>query len=645
MANDFSGDSRCKAVYRFEAASIGADETGDYNLGTGFQQEVTTDESDYREGAASLYRPADAGFLWLSEAAQNPDFPLGPQDWIAKSFSLTFWFKVVIPDEAPDQLYVLAYRAGVAGFCVKKSGGSDYDLWVYLNDGATYYWNTSLPVTPDKWYHLGMVYDHASETVSVRLYSVEGDSVATWSTAALAINNAAAQWFWVGDGLGKLEHWLDEGTLWNATLTADEIDQIRQGIYGASSPSASASVTPSTSISASPSAPLYGTAEVFPFCPVVPIRESLEWRTSILKGADGSQQRICLRKMPRRYLNYRYPLRNDAEQAVSDNLLHAWLKGTWAIPIWPERVIHTGSLPAGSGSVAIDTRYASFAADRYAVIWQSRELHEVMGIASKTDNSLTFDENLRNTYSGTKSIVPCFTGRVTRSATGNVGNTGTGFVELEYLITDDVAVTGHVTAMNYDGYEVLTTPARMPGGRIARQHDADVVIVDSGTGAVEFANVTDFNISVQDHEFVNETKAKTWALRQWLHSIYGRQKAFLVPTFRRDFELTRAAGAGDTYLYVTNRGIAEHLGLNAMRTYVALRPVGGSLIVRKVTAITELTASEERLTLNSAPGVALTTAALVCWVDRCTLASDTVMLDWYLPGRNTCSTQLMRVSQ
>jgi hypothetical protein len=199
--------------------------------------------------------------------------------------------------------------------------------------------------------------------------------------------------------------------------------------------------------------------------------------------------------------------------------------------------------------------------------------------------------------------------------------------------------------MTYDGYTVLLKPHHFVEKEDNEIHDPEVIIADAMTGAVEAVSQTDFNQIVTPYAWRNDTKARSWEFRQWLHSIVGRQKAFLVPTYRSDFVLSRICGAADTSIYVTNRGRTQFVGVNDLRTYLAFRASATTIVPRKIVGMSVVDDDEERIDLNAAPGQIFAAGTSLCWLDRCTLAVDTVEMEWHYRGRNTGETMFMRVSQ
>lgn len=382
-----------------------------------------------------------------------------------------------------------------------------------------------------------------------------------------------------------------------------------------------------------------------------PITERLRFLTQILAGHDRTEQRIAHRctaaglAVPGQSFSTRLAVFGDEAVARMEAILDGWLKQTWPIPVWPMAQRHTAALPADSSAIAIDTRWCDYRADGLAMIWQSEDAYEVVVVDSVAESALTLKDGTLAAYSGPKWILPCRIGWVTSIA--NVERYGGGLIVNLTWETDGAdlaAVSGYVAAMEYDGMTVLTDPALGFQGSFNSSHDADFAVLGGDTGPFEIVSNSTVNETAQDHGWVCRTLEAAWKLRQFLHAMRGRQSAFLVPTFRRDLVLTRPAAPSDTVLYVANRGLTANRSADSQRTYLAFRPAGSSIVVRPVTGIAELSAAEETITLYSSAGVAAAAGAILCWVDKCRLASDEVVFEWLGRGRMTCSAQFVRVS-
>lgn len=371
--------------------------------------------------------------------------------------------------------------------------------------------------------------------------------------------------------------------------------------------------------------------------------EQLLWRTEVLTGADGSEQRRAYRTVPRQRLTYRYAAAGDRKAAEIEAQLYAGLKTAWYVPLWPQQVRYSGTLSAAATSLTVDTTAGQFHSSGAVLIWQDAATYEFATVSAQTDTTLTVAA-LTNSYSGRFYVVPVRSGYLRQPVSATRYPSGALVLDATFEVTDNVRVTGHTADQTVDNTELIETPAYWPHGAADLSHDPDVFWLESRNGALEISAVSDYPITLQPHRFVATDRAAAWSLRQRLHAWYGRQQSFFVPTFRKDFRLTRAVGAADTEIYVSDRDFATHYAADRYRCYVAFRSAGGTaLTVRRVTAIAAAGGGEEKLTLSAAAGSAFANSALLCWVDRCRLASDAVTLEWVMPGKCLCDVQLLRL--
>lgn len=637
MANDFSGDPNCVAVYRFEDGALTTDSKGANTLSS--SGTPTADTGDYREGAASVDLDYVGGdYYTCADAALDAGFPL-KNGTTNKTFSVCAWIQ---PHNASSSYhYVIWSKGGHNGtqqtqITVFGATTPSVNFTIAVDGGTVVSFLTTAKLTLGQWYHIGCVYDDATFNWRIRVWDDTAGSILQDIT-----QNSDANPLCDGDILGigvesiailTSRNWdgrLDEVVTFNRALTADEIDLIRAGMYGswplAGTIAGQSSVT--------------GALTVIDWTPLTypglwPVPERLRWETRIHTPANGPEQRMAWAKYPRQSFALPVLTRTAAETAALEAKVHKYAKRSWAVPVWGEQIVHTAPIAAGAGSVACDTRYADFRASSWALLWQ-RAHQEMIQIATVADDGLTLSRNVQAGFAGATRICP-IRRAVLISAIRQSQYVGGGAIfDLEYDVVNNQLVSGHVAALEYDGYEVLTVPSLCDASWM-KQMDAATEILDTGFGALAVSRGTDFNVVLRPHVWLPTTKQACWELRQFLHALVGMQKTLLVPTFREDIRVTRAVGAGDTSLYVEYRGFASNYGANALRQYLAFRPVGADLIVRKVTAITAVSSTEERIDLNAAPGAIFPMGAYLCWVDRCRLASDTVPLEWLGVGKLRC---------
>lgn len=660
MANDFSnGRLAPVGVWAHEASdtSKSVDTSGHGN--TLSASTIAFETTDVKEGAQSRHNTSTTGHHLLTDGSLSSGFP-GKSGESNTKFSFCVWLK---PEDVSASEYIAAKHWGPLSnrcgyyFYIASGTPKRFGLAIPYNSGASreYFNDAATSVALDQWYHVGFTYNGSTKAWRIRVWDDTASSVAeTTGTGSQTIDSSNTEPFslfnaysWVyGNGF---EGYLDEAVLFNDILTADEIDEIRQGTYGASSPSASISASPSPSPSASPSvSPSAAPVDEMTWYPLWtwPVHETLVFNTQILRskdaGADGSEQRIALLIPPRQRFATQLLVQGDYGNAEWDTLIHYWAKRAWPVPVWPEATLHTGTLSAGATTISIDTTNADWRANGKGLIF-TRDLQEEIDVSAVAAGQLTVAA-LANTFTSDKWIIPQRAGILVGPVRKRRRVTGHSLIDVQLEVIDNQSVAGWSASMTYDGYDVLDDPCYAPGGIYEESDDGEVIRIDNKTGLLDATSHSDFNRTTQSYVAHKTTCADCWAFRQWLHAVVGRQKTFLVPTFRQDFSLSSAVGSSDTTVDVAHRDFSLWMGLNARRTYLFFWDRSSTLIVRKITGMEEIDATTERLTIDAAPGQQIPLAWVVGWVDLCRLATDTPALEWRFRDKLSCNLPLERVS-
>ena len=241
MANDFSGDANCMALYRFESGAVLVDSKGDHDL-TGVASIAANNEARYvREGSYCgnfNNGEGDMGYVLDADLAAGFPFKNGASN---NQFSCAFWWA---PFYTSSPRWVCSkWDTGKLsiGVCTTKSGAANYHIQLHIgyNNGASVEiidLYQDLPTTPC---HIGITYNAGTKAYYARLWNgTTASEVSGTTTNAPTVADAP---FCVG---GRFENGspeppssntysgvLDELVIFNDLLTADEIDDIRGGTY------------------------------------------------------------------------------------------------------------------------------------------------------------------------------------------------------------------------------------------------------------------------------------------------------------------------------------------------------------------------------------------------------------------------------
>ena len=232
-ANVFTGDPNCVALWRFESGALDTDTIGNNDL----TSSNLADSASYKEGSNAVQITYTTSSAVVADANLDSGYPF-KSGGTQRNISVCFWAYYTGIGNGRRLYGKYAASAGNRSFGIIFDTTQDTKIYVGYNSGnsAEILSDTSTTLVANQWYHVGVTFD-TSKNWRIRIWDDTGSSVgetsgtATNSVYISAIaqgigsdGDAAAGW-----GSGKL----DELVVFNDVLTAEQIDMIRSGTYGA----------------------------------------------------------------------------------------------------------------------------------------------------------------------------------------------------------------------------------------------------------------------------------------------------------------------------------------------------------------------------------------------------------------------------
>lgn len=234
MANDFSGDADCMALYDFESGNLTVDSKGGNTLTN--NGAVGEDLINFRQGACSAdFTPND--WFHIINGNLDANFPMKSGD-ANKKISVTFWIR--FDAKAAWNTIVAMWNTGAAKreFRMGLGGaGNRFALDIGYAGGALgeSKLDSTVVVGNGKWYHVGITFQDSDKSYRIRIF--DEDAATTTETTGNFTNNINVEDadFEIGryTAWGYINGRVDEVVVFKDILSAGEIDEIRQGIYGA----------------------------------------------------------------------------------------------------------------------------------------------------------------------------------------------------------------------------------------------------------------------------------------------------------------------------------------------------------------------------------------------------------------------------
>jgi hypothetical protein len=237
MANDFSLDPHCIALWCFESGALTTDSKGTNTLTNSGADEDTT---NYWEGScAASFVHANGDFMYIEEADFDAGFPLAIGDY-DKRMSMAFILKYNSVSGGALQYFVMNYNASsdTSRFMVLEYDDELIISHGYNNSGDWEDFATGLTLVSGHIYYIGIAHDGGTgKHVLVRVYDATAAAAYTyehdWTNETYI--GATESRFYIGgyvvDPNPSMDAVIDELVLFNDLKIEDEFDAIRAGTY------------------------------------------------------------------------------------------------------------------------------------------------------------------------------------------------------------------------------------------------------------------------------------------------------------------------------------------------------------------------------------------------------------------------------
>src|SRR3989304_868968 len=168
MANNFSSDSNCKALWRFENGALTTDSKGTNTLTN--NNTVVADTVNFKEGAASAdFEAGSSQSFSITDVNLNAGFPLKNGD-TDKVISVCCWFRLESLPATSNRMTLCAkwdttnVKRSFAFRVFNNAGNTVVDLSLGYNGGVStelLYHSSALSI--NTWYHATITYNNADK--------------------------------------------------------------------------------------------------------------------------------------------------------------------------------------------------------------------------------------------------------------------------------------------------------------------------------------------------------------------------------------------------------------------------------------------------------------------------------------------------
>lgn len=369
---------------------------------------------------------------------------------------------------------------------------------------------------------------------------------------------------------------------------------------------------------------------LFPYRPDSPFREELIWRTDVIEKRDQSEQRISLREYPVQ----RFPMslfREDArETAIIRNTLVEWQGRNFAIPVWYESTRLTAAASAGALTVTVEsTDNADYRVGGLVAIIQDEVNFEVLTLASKTSTTITFTAVLQKSWAVGVSVLPIRLCRIASRVAGSRPPVNAQRLTPVFRCVENVNSIASTAGFSSLNSKVLFDDGNLIRGAQSIDSSMQVIELGSVSGKASIQPVAPIGTQGLSKGFKTNSRTALWQLRQLLYALRGRQVAFYLPTFVKDFEATADLANGAVTLPIVNVGYSRFVQQRIPYERIVLIKTDGTFVHNTISDSVEVDLDNETLTVGTAWPSDITLAEIdrISYVQLARFDSDAITIE------------------
>lgn len=347
------------------------------------------------------------------------------------------------------------------------------------------------------------------------------------------------------------------------------------------------------------------------------------WMTNTLQADTGAEQRIALRLTPRRSWEFGVVATGNDRQWL-ESALFDWGAHIWALPVWTDVQRLPAGISAGALSVPLSPDSLDYTAGGLVLLWNDATHYEVAEIVT-LGATLGLSRGLLNSWPAGTRVYPMRLSRMAAQthfsgATADMLAGRVLFASAEDLPWPAVAPSATYRSLPVLGLEPLYTAPRPQ--HVTRLLDT----LDNATGLPDVVDSAGIGYPVLEHTIRLDNPAERASWRSITYALRGSQGVLWVPTFRCDLSLLSTFTSVALSLDVQACGLVRFVQQQPGRRDIRIELRDGSLAYRRITAVTTISSSIERLTLDAVIGIAGSPATVrrISWLVASRLLSDTI---------------------
>ncbi len=348
-----------------------------------------------------------------------------------------------------------------------------------------------------------------------------------------------------------------------------------------------------------------------------------KWKTAIITGSTGQEQRSALYTWPRRSVSGSLHQMSYQESSQIKRKIYKYLHSTWGIPLWQDIAYLTVEAVSGQPTLNVNTtEYTNFIPLSFCILFNENNEYEIIEILSLTNTEITAVSNITKTWPVGTQIYPVINARITgqQKHKSNTSQTGTLNIEADETFEIDNPVPAYLETtpalpqyLEKYVFNIKPNWAREP-----------LQIVDHATQFLQFLGLgcaetkTDEPVMRFDFNFFCVNRQEINEIITFFDYCRGRFKSFWIPTWQDDIIVTAPIAINDTNITIEDIEYTDFWLNNEMfGRYLYFQMPSGDISTKKIiaapsdTVITVDAGMEYACEQNQLSGLSVSFLALV----------------------------------
>lgn len=333
------------------------------------------------------------------------------------------------------------------------------------------------------------------------------------------------------------------------------------------------------------------------------ISESLRWLTDLQVAIDGSSQRVPLRDTPRREWEFDILASGAADgsrhhRELMESALGAWRGRVWAVPVWADQLLLAAPLAAGATSVPVATAGLDFVDGGLALLYTGPDTYDVLQIDTVAANALNLTRATSRAYPAGTRLWPMRLARLTDTPRLVRGTANLVRTTVRFRADEPCDWTATAPATIYRGFPVLESRPDVSSDPTV-QPDRHLDMLDGDIGGIYVNDPSGLPWWSQGYAWWLNGRTARSDHRALLYWLAGRAQALWLPSYADDITLVQALTVGGNILKVAAGGFARFASGLPGRQHIRIERTDGSVVYRAITAMAEVDADTEQLSIDS----------------------------------------------